>query len=85
MTLIGNIAPSVEIPLQTVVSRQLRLQGTAASSGEYPQCIDLLARGRIDLKPLISMVAPLTEGASWFDRLHGREANLMKVILAPGK
>jgi L-iditol 2-dehydrogenase len=29
VTLIGNIAPQVQIPLQVVVSRQLRLQGTA--------------------------------------------------------
>jgi L-iditol 2-dehydrogenase len=35
VTLIGNIAPQVQIPLQVVVSRQLRLQGTAASAGEY--------------------------------------------------
>ncbi len=84
VTLIGNIAPTVEIPLQMVVSRQIRLQGTAASAGEYPQCIDMLARGRVNLKPLISMVAPLEEGAQWFERLHAREANLMKVILAPG-
>ena len=85
VTLIGNIAPTVEIPLQTVVSRQLRLQGSAGSAGEYPQCIDMLARGTVDLKPLISMVAPLEEGPKWFDRLHAREANLMKVILTPGK
>ncbi len=85
VTLIGNIAPTVELPLQIVVGRQIRLQGTAASSGEYPHCIDLLAKGKIDLKPLISMVAPLDEGANWFSRLHAREANLMKVILAPGQ
>jgi L-iditol 2-dehydrogenase len=84
VTLIGNIAPTVEIPLQVVVSRQLRLQGTAASAGEYPECIELIASGEINLKPLISMVAPLEEGPQWFDRLHGREANLMKVILMPG-
>ncbi len=85
VTLIGNIAPTVEIPLQVVVSRQIRLQGTAASAGEYPECIELLARGKVNLKPLISMVAPLDEGAQWFERLHAREANLMKVILTPGK
>lgn len=85
VTLIGNIAPTVEIPLQIVVSRQLRLQGTAASAGEYPECIDLLARGEINLNPLISMIAPLEQGPQWFDRLHAREANLMKVILTPGK
>ncbi|HEX4165633.1 MAG TPA: galactitol-1-phosphate 5-dehydrogenase [Bryobacteraceae bacterium] len=84
VTLIGNIVPSVEIPLQTVVSRQLRLQGSAASSGEYPQCIEMLAARKVNLEPLISMVAPLEEGSDWFSRLHAREANLMKVILAPG-
>jgi L-iditol 2-dehydrogenase len=83
--LIGNIAPAVEIPLQTVVSREIRLQGSAASSGEYPRCIEMLARGAVDVKSLISIVAPLEEGPRWFERLHGREANLMKVVLTPGK
>jgi L-iditol 2-dehydrogenase len=83
--LIGNIAPQIEIPLQTVVSREIRLQGSAASSGEYPQCIDMLARGAVDVKSLISIVAPLEEGPQWFERLHAREANLMKVILTPGQ
>ncbi len=83
VTLIGNIAPTVEIPLQVVVSRQLRLQGSAASSGEYPQAIDLIARGAVTVKPLITAVAPLEEGANWFARLHKREANLMKIVLKP--
>lgn len=84
VVLIGNIAPKVEIPLQAVVSREIRLQGSAASSGEYPECIDLLARGAIKVDELISVVAPLEEGAIWFDRLHARQPNLMKVILTPG-
>jgi L-iditol 2-dehydrogenase len=84
VVLIGNIAPVVEIPLQVVVSRQLRLQGSAASAGEYPRCIDLLSRGEVNVKPLISVVAPLEDGAQWFERLHSRQPNLMKVILAPG-
>ena len=37
VTLIGNITPKVELPLQKVVSRQIRLQGSAASAGEYPR------------------------------------------------
>ena len=62
VTLIGNITPKVEIHLQKVVSRQIRLQGSAASSGEYPQAIDLVASGKIQVKPLISAVAPLEDG-----------------------
>lgn len=83
VTLIGNVSPNVEIPLQAVVSRQLRLQGSAGSSGEYPKCIEMLARGAIQVKPLITAVAPLEEGASWFERLHAREPNLMKIVLSP--
>lgn len=83
VTLIGNITPQVTIPLQVVVSRQLRLQGTAASAGEYPQAIDLISRGTIQVKPLITAVAPLEEGPRWFDRLYAHEPNLMKIVLSP--
>ena len=83
VTLIGNISPTAEIPLQAVVSRQIRLQGSAASAGEYPQAIDLIARGAVTVKPLITAVAPLEDGAQWFTRLHNREANLMKIVLNP--
>ena len=83
VTLIGNLQPNVEIPLQYVVTRQIRLQGSCASNGEYPQCIDLMARGVIKVAPLISAVAPLSDGASWFNRLYNHEPNLMKVVLVP--
>src|SRR2546422_2362561 len=46
-SLIGNIAPKIELPLQSVVTRQIRLQGSCASSGEYPACIALLSSGAI--------------------------------------
>jgi L-iditol 2-dehydrogenase len=83
VTLVGNVAPKVEIPLQSVVSRQIRLQGSAASSGEYPVCIDLLARGAIRVDSLLTTTAPLEQGPSWFERLYNREPNLLKVVLEP--
>ena len=83
VTLVGNIAPRVEIPLQAVVSRQIRLQGSAASSGEYPRAIELLASRQIDVRPLISSIQPFSMGPDAFDRLHRREPNLIKVILTP--
>jgi L-iditol 2-dehydrogenase len=83
VTLIGNIQPEVTLPLQKVVTRQLRLQGSCASAGEYPQAIELIAAGKIKVKPLITAIAPLEEGPRWFSRLHAREPNLMKVILTP--
>jgi L-iditol 2-dehydrogenase len=84
VTLIGNISPEVKIPLQVVVSRQIRLQGSCASSGEYPQAMELLANGQIQVKQLITAVAPLSDGPRWFARLHAGEPNLMKIVLDPG-
>jgi L-iditol 2-dehydrogenase len=83
VTLVGNLAPNVEIPLQYVVTRQIRLQGSCASCGEYPQCIDLMSKGIVKVAPLISAVAPLADGPAWFDRLYNHEPNLMKVVLQP--
>ncbi len=84
VTLVGNIAPEITLPLQKVVTRQIRLQGSCASAGEYLQAIDLLTSGAIKVKPLITAIAPLEEGPQWFERLHSREPNLMKVVLTPG-
>jgi L-iditol 2-dehydrogenase len=83
VVLVGNISPEVTLPLQKVVTRQIRLQGSCASAGEYPRAIELLANSAIQVKPFITAVAPLEEGPRWFERLYAREPNLMKVILAP--
>ncbi len=83
VTLVGNIAAKVDLPLQAVVTRQIRLQGSAASAGEYPRAIELMASGEINVSPLISAVVPLEEGARSFERLYGREPNLMKIVLRP--
>lgn len=83
VTLIGNLAPTVDLPLQQVVTRELTLLGSCASSGEYPECLELMASGAIDVDPLISAVAPLHDGADWFHRLYRRDGALMKVLLRP--
>ena len=83
VALVGNVTPAVELPLQDVVSRQVRLQGSCASCGEYPAVIEMMAKGDIQVDSLISAVAPLDDGAQWFQRLYGREPGLMKVILRP--
>ncbi|MFN3652128.1 MAG: galactitol-1-phosphate 5-dehydrogenase [Armatimonadota bacterium] len=81
--LVGNLAPKVELPLQAVVTRELTLYGSCSSSGEYPACIEMMSRGKIQVRPLISVQAPLEQGPEWFDRLYGHEPGLMKVILEP--
>ncbi len=82
--LVGNLAPKTDFPLQAVVTRELTIYGTCASAGEYSLCLDLIARGVIRVDPMISQVAPLSEGADWFSRLSAKDGGkYMKVILQP--
>src|SRR5262249_20869142 len=81
VVLVGNISSQVTIDLQKVVTRQIRLQGSCASAGEYPRALELTSTGQINVTPLITAVAPLADGPKWFERLYAREADLMKVVL----
>ena len=83
VTLVGNVSPSIDLPLQQVVTRQISLLGSCAIAGEYPIALDLMARGKVDVRALVSAVAPLEEGPVWFDRLYRREPGLLKVVLEP--
>ncbi len=83
VTLIGNITPKIELNLQSVVTREIRLQGTCGSNGEYPACIDLLVKGLIKVDSIISERVSLEDAPRAFERLYNHEPNLMKVIVNP--
>jgi len=80
---VGNLEKEAEFDLQEFIARELTFTGSYASSGEFRDCIDLVASGKINVKPLISDVLPLKEGPSAFDRLLKGEENLLKIVLEP--
>ena len=81
--LVGNISPTVELSLQVAVTRELTIYGSCASAGEYAECLDLMAGGKVNTDALMSATAPLADGAEWFQRLYDKEPGLMKVVLNP--
>jgi 2-desacetyl-2-hydroxyethyl bacteriochlorophyllide A dehydrogenase len=83
--LVGNLSASVDFPLQKVVTREISLKGSCAIRGEYETALKLISSGKIKVDPLISAVAPLSEGAEWFMRLYNKEPGLNKVILVPDR
>jgi L-iditol 2-dehydrogenase len=83
LTLIGNLATKVELPLQEIVIGELTLHGTTNASTEWDACLQMVSDGAVNVDELISAVAPLAEGVGWFDRLRRDEPGLMKVILQP--
>lgn len=83
VVLVGNLQPSVPMPLQEIVTRQITLRGSCSCAGEYPEAIRRIEDGSIRVEPMLSATAPLAEGAAWFARLADNSEGLLKVILKP--
>jgi threonine dehydrogenase-like Zn-dependent dehydrogenase len=83
ITLIGNVSKEIPLPLQEVIMREITVRGSFAIAGEYRACLDLMAQGRIQTKPLISRIMPLSEGQQAFDMLYKEDPTLMKIVLHP--
>ena len=83
LVLVGNLSPTVELPLQKVVTQEITVKGSCAINGEYPAVLDLIAKGEVIVDSMISAVVPLSEGAIYFDKLYKKEKGLLKVILKP--
>jgi L-iditol 2-dehydrogenase len=82
LTLVGNVMPRIELGLQSVVSREITLYGVCASNGEYADCVQLIASGKIPVDRFISEYARLEDGQAVFDRLyHGAEGNIRTVFI----
>ena len=80
---VGNLEKKAEFDLQQLIARELTFTGSYASSGEFRDCIELVASGKISVEPLISDVLPMQEGPDAFDRLLKAEENLVKIVLEP--
>ena len=66
VVLVGNLAPSVALPLQVVVTRELDVLGTCAIAGEYPDALAAIADGSIRVKPLITASVAIEDGVEAF-------------------
>lgn len=80
---VGNLEKKAEFDLQQFIASELTFTGSYASSGEFHDCIDLVASGKINVEPLISDVLPLKDGPKAFERLLKAEENLLKIVLEP--
>jgi len=83
VVLVGNLSPTINFPLQSVVTREIKVLGSCAIRGEYETVLQLIAAGKIQVDEMISAIAPLSEGADWFTKLYNKEPGLKKVILVP--
>jgi L-iditol 2-dehydrogenase len=83
VTWIGNSAPLVEMPMQTLVSGELTVRGAYGFAEEFEGAADAIAAGWIDIRRLVECVAPLEHGPDLFRRLGDGSLSAVKVVLAP--
>lgn len=81
---VGNISPEINFPLQYCITRQIRVQGSYSSSGEYDMCLGMIAEKKVDLTPFLRNKMPLEKGREAFQRFFDKEPNLLKIILTAG-
>ena len=83
LTLVGNISNSVDFLLQDAVTREVQINCSCASAGEYDTCLQLLEQKKITVKDIINVKASLQDGAKWFEQLHKGAKGIIKVVLMP--
>ncbi|MFN8499110.1 MAG: galactitol-1-phosphate 5-dehydrogenase [Anaerolineae bacterium] len=67
---IGNNQRRIEIDMQAVVTRELRVQGSYSMNDvDFTRALAMIADGAVDVRPLISRRAQLAEGGTLFDEL----------------
>lgn len=83
--LVGNVVPEVNFPLQYVVTREISLLGSCAAAGECAEALAAIAKGEIQIRPLISATIPLEDGQDYFERQRDNKEGLLKVLFEPSR
>lgn len=79
---IGNSAKMININMQEIVTRELRVLGTFIYTfKEFGEVVDLLNSGNLNVEPIISLSTPLENGIEYFQKLAKDPGSLIKVIL----
>jgi 2-desacetyl-2-hydroxyethyl bacteriochlorophyllide A dehydrogenase len=75
-------ATQASLPFYQLYYKELNIVNTRAAKGEdYPATIDLVARGILKLKPLVTHVVPLRDLEKAIGMLESDEDQRMKIIL----
>jgi L-iditol 2-dehydrogenase len=81
--LIGNISEFVQMPLQKIVTKEIKIIGSCAIVDEYPIVIKHLSEKKLQFDKIITAKAPLSEGGKYFKIIEEGNSDHIKVILNP--
>lgn len=75
-----GVGGTMPLPLNLIVSKELRLMGTHRFDVEFEQAVQMIGAGQIDLSPMVTQVLPARDAVQAFD-LAGNRAEAVKVQL----
>ncbi|KAK2167480.1 hypothetical protein LSH36_27g06046 [Paralvinella palmiformis] len=80
--LVGMGAPEVQIPLPAhILAREVDIRGIFRYANSYPIALDMVASGRVDVKPLITHHFTLEETLQAFKTSKTGEGGAIKVMI----
>ncbi len=76
-----GLGGEMKLPINALVAREIELRGTFRFHEEFALAVELIGKGLVDVKPLISATLPFTSAVEAFDLAMDRSQS-MKVQLA---
>ena len=76
-----GLGGEMTLPVNAITAKELELRGTFRFHEEFAEAIAYMAKGLIDVKPLISATAPMADAVDAFHLANDR-SRAMKVQLA---
>ncbi|SCY31442.1 NAD(P)-dependent alcohol dehydrogenase [Paracoccus tibetensis] len=84
VVLVGMPVDPVPVDIVGLQAKELRLETVFRYANVYDRAIALIASGKVDLKPLISLTVPFADSIAAFDRAaEGRETDVKIQIELP--
>jgi L-idonate 5-dehydrogenase len=78
---VGLGGGDMTLPINVIVAKEIQLRGTFRFDDEFRLAVDLMGKGLVDVKPLISATLPFERAVEAFDLASDR-GRAMKVQLA---
>jgi len=79
----GAVQDTVTLPLLPILHKEIDIVGCTGANDETVTAIDLVAAGKIDLRPIITHEYALDDAQAAFDVLSDRGADAIKVQVRP--
>lgn len=80
---VGMGSPVTEMEYKKLITREINLLGSYTYTTEMQEAVALLRQGRLRIRELITLVAPLEKGPAIFADLASGNSRDIKVILTP--